>query len=104
MTERTLSTILIWHDSAGNECEAGAKVVYAIHKGSPQTMVDPACPDMVEIISISPTGIDGDIPDHFLEDDELLEECYQDYLYDKILAAEYRAEQRAEMLREDKGY
>lgn len=99
MTQHTLSTILSWQE-AGEDREACAKVVYALHKGSPETLIDPACPDMVEIISVTRTDGEGDLS-RFLEDDELLEECYQDYLEDREAAAEFRAEMRAdEMMRE----
>lgn len=96
---RTMKTTLLWHDSRGGECEAEVKVTYTAHKGYEATLVDPSEPPSVEIQSIVDSYGDS-VPDHFMTDEDLMAECLQDYAEYLIEAAEYRAEMRAEALRE----
>lgn len=99
-------TTVMWHDSAGNECEAEVSVAYERHKGYKGDRIDPPEDDSVEIIEIKQTIAEGDeyrpLPAHLMDDDALLAECKQHWIDDEIAGEEYRAEQRAEMLREDR--
>lgn len=94
----TLSTILCWQE-AGEDHDACADVVYKVHKGYRETMEQPGEPDAVEIISVTRTDSLGDLS-RFLEDEELLEECYQDYREDLEAAADARADARRDEMME----
>lgn len=96
----TLSTILCWQE-AGEDREACASVVYEVHKGCRETMEQPGEPDAVEIISVTGTEPNGTpIPASMVEDEDLLEECYQDYLDDIEAAADARADARRDEMME----
>lgn len=100
-------TTVMWHDSAGNECEAKVSVAYVRHKGYKGDRVDPPEDDSVEIIEIHQMIAPGEpfnpLPADLMEDDALLAECMQHWIDDEIAGQESRAEQRAEMLREERG-
>lgn len=102
MTTRKFKTTLIWPIGLDEEVECEAMVSYVGRKGFAGDRIDPPEDASVEIIEIK--AIDGEtvIPDSFFEDDGLMAECFEDWRDDEIAAAEYRAEQRAETLREER--
>lgn len=102
-------TTVMWHDSAGNECEAEVSVTYEHHYGFKGDRIDPPEDDSVEIIdiieihqTIAPGEPFNPLPADLMEDDALLAECMQHWTDDEIAGQESRAEQRAEMLREER--
>jgi hypothetical protein len=100
--ERTFKTTLIWHDGVGSECEAEASVTYVGRKGFAGDRTDPPEPASVEIIKIVSAIYPEDaIPDRLREDDALIDECFEHWADDEAAGEEYRADQRAEMLREE---
>lgn len=99
MSERGIMfTNLLWHDSRGGEVETRARVIYARHKGYAGSRIDPPEPASVEIIDIrsEPDGVD--IPAHFWESEELMQECMEDWEADEIEAQEWRAQARRDEL------
>lgn len=88
----TLKTTLIWHDSRGEECQADARVSYALYRGYPDTLEDPGCTDSVEIQDIRDN--DNQPLDYPYDDPELIDECLSHYRDECIAVEEYRAEMR----------
>lgn len=74
-----LKTTLIWHDSTGGEYEAEVTVTYNVTRGYAETSEEPACPDSVEIECIA-GAYDMPMPLRFLDDEDLKQECYEDWL------------------------
>ena len=93
--ERTFKTALIWHDSRGTECTADVRVTYVGRKGYAATLEQPGEDASIEIIKIVDSYGDG-VPDRFLEDGDLMVECFEDWRDDELAALEYRAEQMRE--------
>lgn len=77
-------------------------VEYDRYKGFSGNHVEPGEPDHVEFIGMTPVDPGYDIPEESIDHDALAEECMQHWTDDEIAGQEYRAEQRAEMLREEK--
>lgn len=94
MTERTLKTELIWHDSTGMEISCTAVVTYSVDPGYAGDRTDPPQDASVEIIDVSAVDPEYDIPERAIDLDCLAEECLADWREDLIAAEEYRAEQR----------
>lgn len=95
----TFKTNVMWHDSAGNECEAEVRVTYVGRHGFPQTLTDPAEPATVEITDITPLIAGTFLREGLLEDDGLIEECFEHWRDTCEAAEEARAEDHREMLR-----
>lgn len=109
MTRHTLKTTLVLQRPHGAEYEIAVAVEYEHTDGYPDTREEPGQGATVEIIAVVPT-LDGIVrPDAgaflgtLLENDEdLIAECFQDAADEHERGLEYRAEQRAEMLREER--
>lgn len=98
---RTFKTSLIWHDSRGSECEAEVQVTYVGHKGFAGDLTDPPQGATVEITKIVDIANPSDpIPDRFFEDEDLLQECFEDWESDEIEAAEWREQSRRDRMME----
>lgn len=93
----------IWHDGVGNECECAVIVEYDRYKGFAGDRIDPPEPAHVEFIGMTPVDPSYDIPAASIDHDAIVEECMQHWTDDEIAGQESRAEQRAEMLREERG-
>lgn len=101
----TLKTTITWIDAAGEDQGRLVAVTYNVTKGYLPTRIDPGADDEVEIEridTIEPFGECGFDADLWMEDDGLKYECWEDWRDRLIDDAEYRAEHRAEMLREEK--
>lgn len=95
----TLKTIIVWEDAeTGAEQEADVTVTYTVHRGFAGSYYQPPEPASVEITDILQHGFGPNVPERFFEDDDLLAECWQDYVEDQEAAAE----QRAESIREER--
>lgn len=100
--ENTLKTMMIWHDSTGSECEAEVYITYVVDPGYAGDRINPPEPASVEIIGVSSVIADYDIPEYAIDHDTLSEACMADWRDEQIAGEEYRAEQRAEMLRSER--
>lgn len=96
----TFTTNVMWHDSAGNECEAEVRLTYVGRHGFPQTLESPAGSATVEITVIEPTISDVELPEGLFERDDLIEECFEHWRDTCEAAEERRAEDHRERLRE----
>lgn len=97
----SFKTTVIWHDSRGSECEAEVRVTYVGRRGFPETLVDPAEPATVEITAIDPLVLGTFLPDDLAEDDDLIEECFEDWRATCEAAEEARAEDYRDRMREE---
>lgn len=102
MMEGTFKTNVIWHDSRGNEFETEVNVTYVGRRGYPETLTDPAEPATVEITDITPLIAGTYLREGLLEDDDLIEECFEHWRNTCEAAEERRAEDRHEQLMEDR--
>lgn len=92
MNRGTFTTTLAWEQD-GEEQEATVQVTYSHYKSSPQTMIDPAEPASVEIVSITPLDRSVTLPPEWADgdrDEELFEECFADWQGALDDAAEWR--------------
>lgn len=94
--ERTFTTMHMWHDSVGSECECEVEVTYTFHRGCEATLVDPGEPDSVEVVSVTPIVSDYEPGEIDLE--AFADECMAEYADMLADAADYRAEQRRDDL------
>lgn len=98
---RTFKTSLMWHDSRGGECEAQVFVTYVGTKGFAGDRTDPPEPASVEIVKIvDANDPSAGIPERFLEDEDLIAECFEDWKAEEIEAAEWREQSRRDQLME----
>jgi|GEM_PF-2352311 len=98
---RTLKTWLMWHDSTGSEVECDVLVEYDTYNGFAGDMTDPPEAACVEIVGVTAVDKSISIPDSAIDEEVLADDCMQDWRDAEIDAAEYAAEHRAEMARED---
>lgn len=94
------TTNIIWHDSAGNEREAEVRVTYVGRHGFPQTLESPAEPATVEITDITPLIAGAFLREGLLEDDCLIEECFDHWRATCEAAEEQRADEWRERMME----
>ncbi len=92
------TTSIMWHDSTGGEVEARVRVTYSRFKGFAGDWTDPPEPAAVEIVSIFPLDSTDPVPDHFLTDESLIEECLEDWANEEVEAAEWREQSRRDSL------
>ena len=97
----TFKTNVMWHDSCGNECEAEVRVTYVGRKGYPATLTDPEESASVEITDIVPMIPGTYLREGLLEDDGLIEECFEHWSSAAEAAEDARADDRRERLREE---
>jgi len=101
MSDRgSFSTSITIEDELG-ETDYDVRVIYDRYPGFPGDRIDPPEDASVEIIEITPADKSITVPEHFYEDDALIAECMENWQDECERAAEYKAEARAEMLRED---
>lgn len=96
----TFKTTVMWHDSRGGECEAEVRVTYVGRHGFPQTMESPAEPATVEITDITPLIAGTFLREGLLEDDCLIEECFEHWRATCEAAEEQRADEWRERMME----
>jgi hypothetical protein len=99
---RTLKTWLMWHDSTGSEVECDVLVEYDTFNGFAGDMTDPPEDARIEIVGVTAVDKSISIPAHAIDEEVLADDCMQDWRDDEIDAAEYRAEHRAEQLRDER--
>lgn len=99
MTQRgSFTTSITWNDG---EDEAKVRVLYVGRAGSPQTMTDPEDPASIEIISINPVDPAITLPAEWTDgdrDEELYDECFEDWDAEAENASEWRAQSRRDQL------
>lgn len=100
----TFTTNVMWHDSRGNECETEVRVTYVGRKGYPATLTDPEEAASVEITDIVPTIPGTYLRDGLLEDDGLIEECFDHWRATCEAAEEQRADEWRERMMEERNH
>ena len=98
MTRSTFTTTLTWHDNRGGEVETDARVLYSHTRGTAPSFDDPGSPDEIEIITITAPDPSITIPASFYEQQELLDECAEDWAAEQVAAQEWRAQCRRDDL------
>jgi hypothetical protein len=103
MTARgSFTTSITIEDDQDGEADYDVRVTYSRYEGYKGGYYQPPEDPSVEILEIIPADKSIIVPSHFYEDDGLIAECMEDWQDDCERAAEYKAEARAEMLREDR--
>jgi len=102
MSDRaSFTTSITIEDEMDGQADHDVRVTYSRYEGYNGDYYQPPEDPSVEILEIAPADKSIIVPSYFYEDDGLIAECLEDWQDEHERAAEYKAEARAEMLRED---
>lgn len=102
MSERgSFATSIPIEDEMDGQADHDVRVTYSRYEGYRGDYYQPPEDPSVEILEIVPADKSIIVPSYFYEDDGLIAECMENWQDECERAAEYKAEARAEMLRED---
>lgn len=103
MTDRgSFTTSITIEDEMDGGADYDVRVTYSRYAGYKGDYYQPPEDPSVEILEIVPADKSIIVPSHFYEDDGMIAECMEDWRDDCERAEEYKAEARADMLREDR--